>query len=47
MGRRKWKDLEVLAERDIRLGPDDEMASGLVTQVRERMVGTYRKVFAK
>ena len=46
VGRRKWTDPEVIGERDILLGNDDDAALALVEDIRGRMVRKIIKAFA-
>jgi hypothetical protein len=45
IGRRKWTDPQVLQERDIVLGDDDDRAHTFVSQVRKRLVNSYLDFF--
>jgi hypothetical protein len=45
IGRRKWNDPQVLQERDIVLGNDDDRALAFVNQVRKKLVNRYIDYF--
>ncbi|KAH0563233.1 hypothetical protein GP486_002201 [Trichoglossum hirsutum] len=45
VGARRWDDPQVLAERDILLGPDAEVACAQVRKIRQRLVNEYKKAF--
>jgi hypothetical protein len=47
LGRRRWDDPEVLADRDVLLGPDDDAAKRYVEQKRNKLLAKFRKAFAK
>ncbi len=47
VARRRWDDPEVLAERDILFGPNEQMAKAYVRRTREKLVRKYRKAFGK
>jgi hypothetical protein len=46
LGKRKWIG-EVLDDRDVLLGPDDELAMRFVQEVRERLLDSFCRAFAK
>jgi hypothetical protein len=47
IGRRKWDDPEVLSERNILLGPNDQFALAFVNEKREKLVKKFLKAFYK
>ena len=47
VGRRRWTDPEVIAERNILLGDDDEKSWAYVNKVRGKLVQVYRAAYAK
>ncbi|KAI9765327.1 MAG: hypothetical protein M1839_005527 [Geoglossum umbratile] len=47
VGKRKWTDPQVVKERDILLGGDDENARVYVAAVREKMIARYREAYGQ
>jgi len=47
IARRRWDDPEVLAERDILFGPDDQLALAYVQTKRQKMLNKFCKAFVK
>jgi len=47
LGRRKWNDPEVLLERDILLGADDNKANQYIAEKRRKLLSKFHKAFAK
>jgi hypothetical protein len=45
VGRRKWNDPQVLLERNIVLGDDDDRARAFVKEVRKKLVNRYLELF--
>ena len=47
LARRRWDVPEVILERNILLGPDDDLALNYVQEKRKKMVKKFRKAFSK